>query len=472
MSVNFLPPDHDANARRKTLILAGVFTLAVGFIAFGGAWASYNSVNRGTNVIEEFGRLPGISEVRQLVFGQDNPGSSLSDGKDEEPDIMRVLILGIGGPGHDGSLLTDTIQLASIDLKNKRVGMLSIPRDMAYPRGDGSFEKINAQHAWEEQAHPGEGAVRTAKKFGDFLGVDIDHVIRIDFRGFAAFIDAIGGIDINVERSFVDEQYPTSDEKWTTVSFKKGPQTMDGRTALVFVRSRHGSNGEGSDFARSSRQQLVMFAIREKLLSLNTLRDPGKMAKLYQAVTNHLQSDLTPWDAIRLAPMLQDFSPDKIQTHVLTDAEGGELVAANLNNNYLLFPRNNDWNLIKQIAKNPFDSKPAAAPVLANIELKNGTFRTGFAFQMSNQLSLEGYKAQVMGNAAKRNYTQTTIYDLTDGKKTVELAKLRRFLNASISLSSSTEETVSNPDTDFLVILGETSFSVIDAPPYASTSTP
>lgn len=488
MSVDFLNLDYDKNARRKTLMLAGVFTLCVGLIAFTGAWVSYRSVSRGTTVFDELGHLPGITNVRQMVFGQDPP--EVLGASDQEPDIMRILILGIGGAGHDGSLLTDTIILASVDLKNNRVGMLSIPRDLAFPRGDGTFEKINARHAWEEQAHPGEGAVRTAKEFSDFFGISIDHVVRIDFRGFASLIDAVGGVDVNVANSFTDTQYPTDDDLYQTISFRKGMQHMDGSTALIFTRSRHGNNGEGSDFARSARQQLVILALRQKLLTLNTLGDPSKLAKLYQAVTSHVQSDLTPWDAIRLAPMLGQFSPDKINMHVLTDAENGELVAANINNNFLLFPRGNDWTHIKQLAKDPFDDGAnAVIPASkANIEVRNGTLRTGLAFQISNELNLDGYRAGNMGNATRRDYKQTTIYDLTNGQKSAELSTLRRLLNADVSLSSTSStasgrivyaenmsiEKIINPDTDFLVILGEdASTSLSDTTtPYATSSNP
>lgn len=493
-SVNFLSVNHDAAARKKTYILAGVFTLFVTLASFAGAAASYRSVERGTDVLTEFSRLPVIADVKNLVFGNDSRsvGASIQE-NDTEPELMRILVLGIGGPGHEGSLLTDSIMLATVDLEQKKVGMVSIPRDLAFPRSNNTFEKINAVHAWAEQDHPGEGAVRTAQKFSDFFSVNIDHVIRIDFRGFAALIDAIEGIEVDVENTFVDNQYPTNDEKWQTVSFKKGLQKMDGKTALMYVRSRHGNNGEGSDFARARRQQLVMLAVRQKLLSLNTLSDPGKLSKLYQTITNHIQSDLSPWDAMKLAPLLNDFSSDKIQTHVLTDAEDGELVAANINNNFLLFPRGNDWTQIKSIISDPFSSKEEReknAPQMAKVEVKNGTQRTGLAFQISNTLNMEGFRAQNMGNATRRTYARTILVDLTNGQKSAELAKLRRQLDADISLSNVTStigsdgikrravyaaasslETVFNDDTDFLVLLGESSYELV-ANPYATQTKP
>lgn len=485
LSVNFVGNDHNANARRKTIVLAGFFALVVALASAAGAAASYRSVNRGTNVLTEFGDLPVISDVRRIVFGEDAGG--LSTKKDDR--YLNILLLGIGGAGHDGPLLTDTIILASIDTKEKRVGMVSIPRDLAYPLGGGRFEKINAVHAYEEQDHPGEGAIRTAEKFSSFLGVPIDHVVRIDFRGFASLVDALGGIEVNVERSFTDAEYPAANDLYTVVSFKKGLQTMDGRTALQYARSRHGSNGEGSDFARSRRQQIVMVAVRDKLVSLNTLSDPSKLAKLYTALTSHIQTDLTPWDAIRYAPLAEAVSPENITQHVLNDGPEGQLVPGhNQAGAYLLFPKNNDWGPVKTLAQNPFLTKEefnaanAPLPPVAKLEIKNGTFRTGFAASIADRLALERFSTLSTSNATRRQYQRTVIFDLTGGKKPAELAKLKKILDADVSLSTvetdkngvrtvygdnMSLERVTSPEVDFLVILGETSVSFATDADYA-----
>lgn len=494
VSVNFLNTDHERLARRKTVIFASLFTLIVGGVTFAGAAASYRSVQHGTSVFAEFVRLPGIRDAHKLVFGAELPalaGTTIT-GEDKNPDTLTVLLLGIGGAGHDGANLTDTIMIASINTKDKRVNMLSIPRDMAFPNGRGGYEKINAVHAWEEKDHPGEGAVRTAKIFSDFFGVSIDHVVRVDFNGFAKMVDAIGGITVNVERSFSDTTYPTEDDKWQTITFKKGEQQMDGDTALKYARSRHGNNGEGSDFARAKRQQIVMVAIREKLLSLNTLADPSKLAKLYQVIANHLQSDMSPWEAFNLAPIATDIQKDKIQQHVLTDAPDGELVPANINGSFLLFPKGGDWTRIKTLAQNPFNEDVTSTVAeLPKVEVKNGTFRTGMAFQVANRLGLEGFSAESIGNASSRQYEKTVIFDLTNGSKVQELVKLKQLLNANVSLTAAvtssqnpsirsvyaeanTTEAIASTDTDFLVILGESSYPLVQPTQnttYVSTST-
>ena len=376
--------------------------------------------------------------------------------------------------------------LASVDLKDNRVGLVSIPRDLAYPLGDGKFEKINAVNAYEEMDHPGEGAKRTADDVSKLLEVPIDHVFRIDFHGFEQLIDAIGGIQVNVERSFTDNSYPTDDGRWTTVSFKQGMQYMDGSQALVYTRSRHGSNGEGSDFARSKRQQIVMLAIRTKLLSLGTLADPRKLAGIYAAINNNIQSDLNVWDILKLAPFAQAFDAQRVTMNVLTDAPDGTLVAANVDGAYMLFPKKPDWSEIRAIAQNPFatatDRAAEEKPVEhVALEVRNGTTRTGFASQAAAKLEKGGYVINHFGNAIRRGYERSIIYDLTGGKKMTELARLKKLLNAEVSsvdaktitpvagsnirsfmIDPDTSERIYAPDTDFVLILGDNATAYLD----------
>ncbi|MDP3793304.1 MAG: LCP family protein [Candidatus Uhrbacteria bacterium] len=478
LAVNFLTHSHPDAFHRRTVILAAIFALCVSGIAALGAHASYQAAAKGRSVLQEMGDWPVISDIRHGVFGGGD-GEALTNTPDHR---LNILVLGIGGAGHDGPELTDTILLASLDLEKKKVALLSIPRDLAYPLGSGRFEKINAVHAYAEQAHPGEGARRTAEAFAKLLDIRIDHVARIDFRGFAAFIDAIDGIDVDVERSFTDPEFPLGDSTTTliTVSFKKGRLHMDGATALTFVRSRHGTNGEGSDFARSRRQQMVILAVRQKLLSVGTLTDPSKLSTLYTVIANHLQTDLTPWGILKLAPLMSQFSSDHVVTQVLSDDPDGQLISANVGGSYMLFPRKPDWSEIRELAQNPFvkqESNSLRTPHMetVKIEIRNGTLRTGFASHIAAKLEKNGYEIVALGNARHRGYERSLIFDLTGNKKSAELARLRKMLGADLvqnanlpNLNGSslpqplytntfTQERPPTPGIDFVVILGEAS---------------
>ncbi len=493
-AANFLESPDERRIHRQTYVVGALFAIGVALLSGVGAYASYRSVQRGTTVFAEVGNVPVISDIRRLVFG----GSPDGGAQKIPSDRLNILLLGIGGEGHDGAQLTDTIILASINVKDKQVALLSIPRDTAYPLGGGRFEKINAVQAYAEQEYPGEGARRAADSLAKLLEIDIHHVIRVDFSGFARFVDAIGGVDVNVERSFVDPQFPTPDDRWTSVSFKKGPQHFSGQDALTFARSRHGNNGEGSDFARSHRQQLIMMAIREKLLSLNTLADPTKLSALYSVVSSHVQTDLTLWDMLQLAPLAKDFSREKVSMHVLTDAPDGELTAANVAGAFMLFPNKPDWSEIRDLAQNPFHTLEVAPtstkPVVAGqtdtlkIEIKNGTTRTGFASQVAAKLERSGYEIVAFGNAIRRGYERTVIYDLTNGKKSAQLAALRRLLGADVSTITPVAdaddpkrlklalndglppERITSNNVEFVLILGEASYALVTQPSYASSS--
>jgi LCP family protein required for cell wall assembly len=484
LSVDFLDAPVDQGARKKTVFIAVFFALFVGLLATLGAAASYRAATHGTSIFAEFGRLPGIAEIREFATGD---GSIGFNAQAKTPDDrINVLFLGIGGEGHDGPNLTDTIIISSLDTKENKFAMLSIPRDLAYPVGNSQFRKINSVHAYNELNHPGQGAKKTAEDFSKLFAVRIDHVVRVDFNGFAKFIDALGGIDIVIERGFTDNSYPAPNFKYRTISFEKGPTHLNGDKALEFVRSRHGNNGEGSDFARSRRQQIVIHAVRDKLLSLGTLSNPKKMSELYSVISNNIQSDLSVWDMISLAPQITKIN-DQTTMRVLTDAPDGELVPANVDGSYMLFPRKPDWSEIRTIATNPFITKeqekkalePAAEVVL---EIKNGTNYEGYAARVSQKMKSLGYQVPDIGNAKHRGYERSIIYDLTDGQMPEELVRLKKILDADIAKampsdiqdsdkrSITTEdmavETLTSPKTQFLIILGDSSLGLIQ--PYAT----
>lgn len=485
MKINLLNPDAERKARQTTLVVAALFTLIVGGLATLGAGASYKAATNGTNVLMEMGRYLSLNEITKLAWGQ-NQGSEFDPFATPDGRI-NILLLGIGGGSHDGSQLTDTIILASLDRQNNRIGLLSIPRDMAFPLGNGRFQKINAVNAYAEKEHPGQGATYTAQEFHKLLDVRIDRVMRVDFAGFEKFIDALGGVDVTVENSFTDSSFPTDDNgpnpfKWTSVTFKKGPEHMDGKRALTFVRSRHGSNGEGSDFARSRRQQLVLDAVRNKLFSLGTLGNPQKVTELWSAISSNVQTDMTAWDALKLMPVAMNFKDTAIKTNVLTDAADGELIDANVEGAFMLFPRKPDWSEIRALAADPFTSKEEIAkqerpaePV--HVEIKNGTLRTGYASQVSSKLETLGYNVEATGNASRRGYEKTVIYDLTGGSKPDELARLKKLLDANVAssppLSGKTvkidntgSENLYTTATNFLIILGDSSLGLVN--PYGN----
>jgi len=246
---------------------------------------------------------------------------------------VNILLLGTGGGKHQGPDLTDTIIFASINPANDKVVLVSIPRDLWIPA---LKAKVNSAYAYGNFKKKGGGLILAQSAVTRILNQPIDYVVRIDFDGFAKVVDLIGGLEVNVERAFEDRQYPiegrendtcghkkeelqalatTSSQltafpcRYTRIYFEKGRQLMNGETALQFVRSRHAEADEGTDFARSKRQEKVIATFKEKVLALETLLNPVKVIGLYSTLKDSIDTNIQEEeidDFVRLAQKIKN----------------------------------------------------------------------------------------------------------------------------------------------------------------------
>lgn len=299
----------------------------------------------------------------------------------------NILLLGIGGEGHDGPNLSDTIILASIDKNGKDAALVSIPRDLWAPTVSA---KINAAYAFGEEKDGG-GLELARKTVSDLFQIPVHYAIRVDFSGFEKAVDLVSGIDVTVDTPFVDPQYPIGGKendlcgltievqeidgiktevvkdstgsatplaqitdknnpficRYEKLSFKQGPINMDGKTALKFVRSRHGTNDEGSDFARSARQQKVILAFRQKVISTQTLTAPTTIVDLVKTFSSSIDTNVTDDDIPLFVKLSQKINPEGIRRIVL-DADRDESVLVygdpqNYGGQFVLEPKNGTW---------------------------------------------------------------------------------------------------------------------------------
>lgn len=422
-----------------------------------------------------------FSTVKRIVTSADKE----LDGEDS--DRINFLILGIGGEGHDGPELTDTIIFASVRPSTEEVGMMSIPRDLSVPIDGYGWKKINHINAYGEQDEAGSGPKLAAITTSEILDQEIHYWIKVDFQGFEDFIDAIGGLDIDVERSFTDTAYPIDDGNGTviTLEFEEGLQHIDGETALRFVRSRHGNNNEGSDFARAARQQKVILAVKKKILSPTTLLNPAKITRMIDTLKNNIKTNISTWEMVRLANLGNIFDSDNISNVVLTTAPGSPLYETYVNEAYVILPRNNDWSAVQKLARNIFSaedeiaSTPDAIPRDVRVEIQNATDVDGLAKQTGDFLAAQGYEVTQFGNSDQR-LERTIIYDLSNGAHRAELVALQDYLSADVSISAPgwlltqeiipdqltlTNEAAKNASSgesiDFLIILGQSGTNII-----------
>lgn len=278
----------------------------------------------------------------------------------------NILILGVGGAGHEAPELTDTMMFVSLDHKRENPVFLSLPRDIWVPSMEA---KINTVYQVGKHKKEGGGLILSKSSVSEILGQPVHYALAIDFSAFSKIVDTLGGVEVEVDRTFDDYRYPIAgrenDEcaldpefacRYEHINFQAGEQTMNGETALKFVRSRNSQGEEGTDFARSTRQQKVIEGIKEKVFSPGTLFSPKKISSLWSTVFTAVDTDI-PRDKLPIiARMFAGISRAKIKTLVLDggtvgDAQTGFLVnppiSAKYNNQWVLIPRDGTWEEVK-----------------------------------------------------------------------------------------------------------------------------
>ncbi len=176
---------------------------------------------------------------------------------------LNILVLGIDRRDYGGDQNADVIILARLDVVTKRVSGVSIPRDLLVEIPGYGQDKINSAYNYGVKARPNDpvaGVALMRDTVEDAFGVPIDHYVLVDFNGFEAAVDAVGGIDLTLPKAIRDEAYPSADHSTQVVEFPAGPQHMTGEQALQYARIRN----PDSDDQRRERQFQVLLALFEK----------------------------------------------------------------------------------------------------------------------------------------------------------------------------------------------------------------
>ena len=267
----------------------------------------------------------------------------------------NILILGVSGGSHAGSDLTDTMMVLSLDTNGHRIAIVSIPRDIW---SDTLKDRVNSAY------HYGGTAIARVIT-NEVVDLPIHYVLLIDFSGFEEVIDLVGGVSVNVPRSFVDPDFPIAGReedlcdgdpefrcRYESVSFEEGEQLMDGETALTYVRSRNAEGEEGSDFARSRRQQDVMVALKEQLLQPDVYLSPTKVKELLAAFDDATETDLRIGELATIGKIVSRVPAGEIVRISLE--ESLEPAPLWLYGRYALIPKES-WEAIHEFVKSKLD---------------------------------------------------------------------------------------------------------------------
>ncbi len=236
------------------------------------------------------------------------------------PGQKVILVMGVDEPNRgqrengesafEGTR-TDTMMLARINADKKQVSLVSIPRDSkVYLAGNRGIDKINAAHALGGP----DLAVRTVQ---DSFGIPVDNFIVINLRGVRDLVDALGGIDVYVEKPM----HYTDNTAKLFINFEPGKHHLDGKQAEAFLRFRHDQLG---DIGRIRRQQQFIAAVSKKL------REPGivfKIPSMVQLASQYVETDLNPNDLLTLAFFGKDLNMNSLRTATLPGHPGGTRVS-------------------------------------------------------------------------------------------------------------------------------------------------
>lgn len=330
----------------------------------------------------------------------------------------RINVLFIGLDYRDweagsGAPRSDTMIVFTLDPITRTAGMVSIPRDMWVNIPGYGYGRINMAYSIGEGSRlPGGGPGLAMKTVEQFLGVPIHYYGQIDFRAFEEAIDALGGLYICIpEKIRVDPIGPKPKEV-----IKPGCQTLPGYLVLAYARDRKST--QGGDVDRAKRQQLVIMALRDQLLSPQNLSKTLKAApEVYREASAGLRTNLTFDDMLRLAMLLKDIPVQNIKQAVIdysmvtmhTVTLGGEPAAV-----FKPIP-----DKIRVLRDEIFGSG-ALAPLsqgapqelvqaeAPRIRILNGTYTADLAQRTGNYLLAQGVPVNEVGSAGQA-YDRTIV---------------------------------------------------------------
>ncbi len=450
----------------------GIIVLTIILLLIGSAAWLYRTIEAVASSSELFDPVftvpvSGTPQPDPIINTSDNPSGSDSD----VPPIIsadafqpwsgtervNVLLLGIDQRCDEvGPTRTDSMMVVTIDPLGKTAAALSIPRDLWVEVPGFGVDRINSAHyTGEINEYPGGGPALATETVAATLGVPIDYYVTVNFDAFVEVVDLIGGITLTVPETIDDPKYPDRCYGYDPFHIEAGTHQMDGQTALKYARTRATFGG---DVDRAARQQQVVLAVRDKIMSLNMVPQLlGQSLELWQTFQDNVQTNFTLDQAIQLALLVQEIPRDNIQTAVIdfnyvfseTTPDGQQVLVPNRDR-------------IRQLRDQLFAPPAIPTPVIENlpalaaeegarVAIYNGTSRFGLAAATQAYLENQGILVAEVGNADAATYRTTQIIDFGSHPYT------SRYLTQLMGIPPLNVSTASNPEGDYdvLIIIGD-----------------
>lgn len=426
----------------------------------------------------------GCSPVLEVISATIEPKLKQDNG------MTNILLVGLDTrEDNPGLMNTDTMMIITIDYTNETAVMTSIPRDLwaryQLPNGNYASSKANGAYANGEWQEVGKG-IETLKGYVEtVIGEPIHYYAKVKLKGFEDLIDTIGGLDIDIPEDYTDA-YPkmelpvelqekcnhfSGDIAYCLFTFLKGTQHMDGQTAMIYARSR--LLAQRGDFDRAAKQQRVIGAMKDKVLSSDTLMDPAKLWDIYNIVKDNIETTSFTINDIRAALNLRDqINPDEIGNVVLDPMLGhanGKYIYvgdSTIGRGYHIIVRDETYipiqELFKQVRLNPgiYNEAPIISFYNATGE---PAFEEDYVSLLETGTSLFTIydTNRVIPNPGDQ-YKGIRIYKFTESEKTASEDYLKGLVGVDEVITDFDDGTVAYRGEDYVIVVGIVETEVVE----------
>jgi LCP family protein required for cell wall assembly len=401
----------------------------------------------------------------------------------EEQELMRdekgrtnILVFGTEPEDHDGSNLTDSIIVASLNQDDGSVYMVSLPRDLyvKHVYADGvttTRGKVNEVYYYgrlqnqqkngmkeDEKRDDKAGAAELGKVATEVTGLEIQYYMHLSWDSVRKVTDALGGLDVKIESDDPRGLYDPA----TGVDYAQGEIAyLDGDAALALVRSRGAFGGWGfssSNFARERNQQAILRGMQEKAAANGTLANPQTVVDLMNALGDTISTDFQTSEVRTLAKVAKNMKPEAIVSIPLMDvANGINYVVTDMIDeiSYVVAAAGqNDFAEIREYIRMMIFGEGWERE-RAVIDVLNGSGVVGFGAAKAKELEQDGFRLGVIGNAPTTDYPEVTIYRV-NGNAPATAKKLTEKHGVEVKdIAEANGLITASATADFVIVFGQ-----------------
>jgi len=395
--------------------------------------------------------------------------------KEDKNGRSNFLVLGTSedDPGHSGADLTDSMLIVSLDQKNKNVYMFSIPRDLYVQYGEacvsGYAGKINAYFSCVSSDTTTEAEqlrlTKTQKLVGDIFGLDIQYGVHVNQTVIKEAVDAVGGIDVDVQGSNGAPGVLDRNFDWRCnytcylVKYDNGVHHLDGEHALFLSMARGSvepTYGLGnSNFDREKNQQKILIALKDKAISSGTLSNIGAVTNLIDSFGNNMRTNIQSKEIRTLMQVTSEVKSNEVRTISLFGQDMPVLSTGSYGGQSVVMPTTGiyEYSEIQAYIQKSLTSDPVVREA-APIAVFNGTNQLGYGQTQADLLTEAGYNIVSVGNAPDGKYAKVEIYQIgTDNVATAtKLASKYK-----LTIKTTKPPVIVNGNVKFVIIFGAVS---------------